>query len=476
MPVRFESRAQWGAKKPKRVSPLRPDQLSGVAIHWFEKPKAAKTHDGCAALLRGVQNTHMGPGGLGEPEGGNDIGYNHAVCPHGKAFTLRGFGVASGANGNRDANKTFAAVVYMAGTGDPAPPREALGVLAEVIRTWQAKGAGPLVKPHQAFVKTGCPGPHLLKWLGKKPPPWAGADTATPIAVEDETPDWLIDFIVWRLGQGGKRALRPAGIPKRIPPSAWEATVRISQLATELGPRETFLDWAEWRRRGAKKDERPPGLPARIPPAWKASFKRLTGELPRKPKPKPKPKVEPPPPPEKPARITPKTTLLAEPRTTFEQLVKFEAGRKHGGYTDANVRGILKKYVTLTTKVGLDPLLVVSQMLEETGHLTSPKSQPPQRNPAGIGASGGEVEGASFATWDKAIRAHVGRLLAYALPEGKGTTPTQRALIKEALEVRELPPDRLGCAPVLAGLTKKWAMDPQYARKIAAIANQIRPL
>ena len=108
------------------------------------------------------------------------------------------------------------------------------------------------------------------------------------------------------------------------------------------------------------------------------------------------------------------------------------------------------------------------------GHLTSPSRSRPSAT-RGIGATGGGSK-APPRYLGKAIRAHVGRLLAYALPEGKGTTPTQRALIKEALEVRELPPDRLGCAPILAGLSKKWAMDPQYARKIAAIANQIRPL
>ena len=156
---------------------------------------------------------------------------------------------------------------------------------------------------------------------------------------------------------------------------------------------------------------------------------------------------------------------MAEPRVTLQRLESFEKGRDHGVYTDTQVNTILKKYVTLSTKVGLDPLLVVSQMLEETGHLTSAKSQPPQRNPAGIGATGGDVKGASFATWDNAIRAHVGRLLAYALKDDEGETATQRALIKEALEVRELPADRRGCAPVLAGLAGKWAMDKQYERR-----------
>lgn len=480
MAVKFVSRQQWGAKPPKATTRRNPKTLDGVAVHFFDKPRAAKNHEDCAKLLQGVQGSHMKKGALNTPKGGNDIAYNHGVCPHGVAFTLRGFGVQTGANGTTEANESFAAVVYMAGTGDPAPPPEALKVLAEVIRMWQAKGAGPAVKPHQFFVSTGCPGPHLLKWMAKKPAPWKGDGTDAAFAVKDETPDWLIDFIFWRLAQRGKPPLRPAGIPRRIPLSAWEAAVRMSQMATQLGPRETYLEWAEWRLRGAKKEERPPGVPKTIPPAWKASFKRLdamfTGELPPAPKPKPKQQPKPAPPVEKkPTKIGAQTPLFAEPRVTLKQLEKFEIGRKHGVYTDANVRGILKKYVTLSTKVGLDPLLVVSQMLEETGHLTSAKSQPPQRNPAGIGAEGGSVKGASFATWDNAIRAHVGRLLAYALPDGEGTA-AQKALIKEALKVRSLPADRRGCAPVLGGLTGKWAMDPEYDRKIARIANQIRPL
>lgn len=475
MPLSFESRESWGAKPPKRVTKRDPSTLLGVAVHWFGIPRAAKSHSGCAGLLRGIQRDHMAPGGLDTKDGANDIAYNHGVCPHGRAFTLRGFGVQTGANGDTVPNETFAAVVFMAGEGDPGPSDQTLEVIAEIIRMWQKKGAGPLVKPHQFFTGSDCPGPELLKWIAKKPAPWKGAGPDAAFAVEDETPDWLFDFIQWRLVGRGQGVPRPKGIPRKIPPSAWEATARMAQMAVELGPREPYLDWVEWRRRGAKPAERPRSVPKTIPAAWKQSFKHLdqlfTGKLPPKtPRPKPGPPV-----PEPPAKITPQTQLLAEPRVTLKQLEKFEIGRKHGVYTDANVRGILKKYVALTTRMGLDPLLVVSQMLEETGHLTSAKSQPPQRNPAGIGATGGEVEGASFATWDNAIRAHVGRLLAYALEEG-AETPAQRALIKEALKVRDLPADRRGCAPVLAGLAGKWAMDKDYAVKISKIANQIRPL
>ena len=68
--------------------------------------------------LRSVQNGHMAPGGLGTSGGASDIAYNHAVCPHGVAYTLRGFGVQTGANGTTRANEDYAAVVYMGGTKD----------------------------------------------------------------------------------------------------------------------------------------------------------------------------------------------------------------------------------------------------------------------------------------------------------------------------------------------------------------------
>jgi Mannosyl-glycoprotein endo-beta-N-acetylglucosaminidase len=469
MPVRFVSREDWGAKRPKATTKRDPSTLAGVAVHWFGKPSAAKSHGGCADLLQSVQRGHMAGEFL-------DIAYNHAVCPHGTAYTLRGFGVETGANGTADANDTFASVVWMAGKGDPPPTNEVLQLLAEIIRMWRAKGAGPLIRPHQHFVGTNCPGPDLLKWVQKKPSPLKGPATAARIAAKDETPDWLIDFIEWRLVQRAKGVARPKGIPKAIPATAWEAAVRMDRMATELGPRSTFLDWAEWRRRGAKKAERPPGLPEPIPASWRQSFKRLeqmfTGKLPPRPKPKP---VPPPPPPVAPTRITAKTSLMAEPRATQAKLTQAMLGRDHGSYTAANVRGIVKKYVTLSEAVGLDPLLVVSQMIHETDNLDSFWSQPPRRNPAGIGVTGKKGEGVSFASWDKAVRAHVGRLLAYTLPKGTENA-AQRVLIAEALKARSLPPNRFGCAPTLAGLTGTWATDKDYAGKVAGIANRVRPL
>jgi hypothetical protein len=108
----------------------------------------------------------------------------------------------------------------------------------------------------------------------------------------------------------------------------------------------------------------------------------------------------------------------------------------------------------------------------ETGHMTSKASQPPRRNLAGIGITSSSTQGLSFATFDKAVRAHVGRLAAYAIPKGEGTQ-AQKALIAEALAVRPLPDAKRGVAVRLKGLSRNWAMDPKYAIKIAKIGKEI---
>lgn len=81
--------------------------------------------------------------------------------------------------------------------------------------------------------------------------------------------------------------------------------------------------------------------------------------------------------------------------------------------------------------------------------------------------------GVSFGSWPKAVRAHAGRLLAYALPLN-GENSLQRALIDEALTWRPLPANRRGVASTLQGLAGTWATDLEYADKISRIANEIR--
>jgi hypothetical protein len=176
--------------------------------------------------------------------------------------------------------------------------------------------------------------------------------------------------------------------------------------------------------------------------------------------------------------LTTSSTLLAPPRATQAQMRNHlishhKAHHSQSIYKDSAMSNIVRLYFTTAKSIGLDPLVAFAQMELETGHLTSKASQPPQRNPAGIGITGAPGEGLSFPNWTKAVRAHVGRLAAYAIPKGKGTAE-QKALIKEALNVRPLGDEKRGVAARLQGLSKNWAADPDYADKIVRVAKEIQ--
>jgi hypothetical protein len=171
--------------------------------------------------------------------------------------------------------------------------------------------------------------------------------------------------------------------------------------------------------------------------------------------------------------VTPNSRFLASARASRRQLENHLLGREHSSTSDAEVREIVGHYVESCAAAGLDPLLAAAQMTLETGNLTSFWSAAPRRNLAGIGVTGAPGAGVSFPSWSTAVRAHVGRLLRYAVPKGQ-ETPAQKLLIAEALRARDLPESHWGLAPTLAGLAGTWAMDAAYASKIARIANDVR--
>lgn len=166
MALMIISRTGWGAQPPKSRTPW-PNgvaALEGICQHWFGTPKAASSHDGCAALLRSVQRSHMAPGGLGVPTGGSDIAYNLAVCPHGIIYSLRGWDIQTGANGTMQANRTLLAVVYMAGTGDPLTAKGRDSLIALYQEAFR-KGIGVKAVGHGSISGSECPGPQLRNFL-----------------------------------------------------------------------------------------------------------------------------------------------------------------------------------------------------------------------------------------------------------------------------------------------------------------------
>lgn len=183
----------------------------------------------------------------------------------------------------------------------------------------------------------------------------------------------------------------------------------------------------------------------------------------------------------------------------------FMLARPSGEYTEKDIRSVIvPAYYWSCGEVGLDALLVIAQLIHETGNLTSFWAARPRRNPAGIGVTGQTSPtepadtrlwafdpstqlwrfGVSFASWEQdSVPAHIGRLLAYALPHG-AETPAQAAAISRGLRYRAFPAAMHGSAPILKQLGKAhnpsgqgWASPgTDYGAKIAAIANRIAGL
>lgn len=204
--------------------------------------------------------------------------------------------------------------------------------------------------------------------------------------------------------------------------------------------------------------------------------------------------------------------LLCPPRAAEQQAISFINAR--GSYYNPNDIGVIVgHYWRYAPEVGLDPLLAVAQCIHETSELDPQTgtwrplsqwwAQRPRRNPAGIGVNGMEQQtrpadttgwqedtstdpptwraGLAFESWDVSVRAQLGRLLAYALPQGQ-ENQAQRDMIDFALAFRPLPANMRGSAPTLKPLGaahnptgQGWAFPgDKYGERIAQIARAIQ--
>jgi hypothetical protein len=174
------------------------------------------------------------------------------------------------------------------------------------------------------------------------------------------------------------------------------------------------------------------------------------------------------------AAATAASPLLTAPRATHAVLERYVLKRSHAPHTDDDARKVVKHYVSVATRGGLDPLFTVAQMVLETNNLKSSWAQT-HKNLAGIGVTGDDVDPAtvpSWQSWQGAVIGHVGRVLAYAIPKGMESA-AQKPLIEAALKKRPLPDELRGVASTLAGL-QAWAGDPAYVSKLVKLANEIR--
>ena len=180
-------------------------------------------------------------------------------------------------------------------------------------------------------------------------------------------------------------------------------------------------------------------------------------------------------------------------------------------YSPDSIATIVGHYWRFAPEVGIDPVLAIAQCIHETSErdpatgkwlpLSSWWAQRPRRNPAGLGVTGRTERseprdaatawafddrtgvwrhGLSFPSWHVSSRAHLGRLLAYALTDEQ-MDQAQRSLMDEALSWRPFPADLRGTAPILKQLGARhnpkgrgWAFPGDtYGRKIAEVARAI---
>src|SRR6476620_10925199 len=90
--------------------------------------------------------------------------------------------------------------------------------------------------------------------------------------------------------------------------------------------------------------------------------------------------------------------LLSEPRASAKKLAIYIVCGKRGHYDEPEVKAIVQTYVASCSPVGLDPLLVVSQLILESDNLTSDQSDAQRLDPVGI-ASRIRSPGYHFRSW-----------------------------------------------------------------------------
>ena len=151
--------------------------------------------------------------------------------------------------------------------------------------------------------------------------------------------------------------------------------------------------------------------------------------------------------------------------------MRFAVQGKGGPDAEGWVAFAVEAYTAACDEAGLDPLLVVSQLLLETDNLTS-VSTLLCVDPARLRSAKQEEAGRWFSSWREVARAHAGLLLAYALPAG-GESSAQLGLLEEALQWWPVPQKLRGSAPTLDGFGGVWAADKDYAERIRRIANSI---
>ncbi len=157
----IESRAAWGARRPRSTSYLAASR--GVKAHYTGSrvdPQTLTDHEACRAAVRAIQAQHM------DGNGWSDIGYSMVACGHDRAMIGRGPHVLPAANGP-GLNSGHYAVLLLVGTSGVTEPTDAMlrafHGARSYLRTHGAAGAE--IEGHRDGYATDCPGQAVYAWV-----------------------------------------------------------------------------------------------------------------------------------------------------------------------------------------------------------------------------------------------------------------------------------------------------------------------
>lgn len=170
--------------------------------------------------------------------------------------------------------------------------------------------------------------------------------------------------------------------------------------------------------------------------------------------------------------ITAHAPLLGPATGELQQAVHFIRANLPPSSEYANdIELIMGYYWTYAPPVGIDPFLAAGQCIFETDGLRSQWAGRPRRNPAGLGVH--QEGGLSFETWELAVQAHIGQLLALALRDEEANE-AQRQMMQRNPRHERIGTELRGTVKKLADLSNRWMQSPDYAERLVARLRAIQ--
>ena len=152
-------------------------------------------------------------------------------------------------------------------------------------------------------------------------------------------------------------------------------------------------------------------------------------------------------------------TIMGPATLSPEQMVHFIRKRNENPKLNAPLEDVVKAYYEEAGREGIRPDIALCQALKETGYFAyGGDVSPEQNNFCGLGATGNGAPGASFATPQLGVRAHIQHLLAYARTERPKTAivdPRYELLVQNH-------PELYGKVTTWTGLNGRWAVPGKH--------------